>query len=407
VNSSAKSRPHWRLVALLSACQLCGPGSCLCLNWQESPVERFEFDGVGASGEPDTEGLQEAPQNQESPSEKKRAHRGEFLIAPMPISSPALGTGIVPIVGYIFPLSTRDKTSPPSVIGGAGLVTDNGSRAFALAGNFYFREDCYNATAVYARGNLNYNLYGIGVAAGNAGLKLPLQQTGQLFFGEFLRRVGWRFFLGPRFISGSSTIIIRRVSDTIPPPPDVGLQTNLRSLGAHLQRDTRPNRFYPRTGMLLSFTADFFAKGLGSKYSFQSYRFSFSKFASLGKKQVLAFNLGVCGTGGKPPFYGNCIYGTNNQLRGYTAGQYLDRYMVSTQLEYRLELPKRFGVVGFGGIGEVVPGGDQLFDSRNFLPAGGGGVRFLLSKKYHVNLRADAAIGKNSHSWAMGVGEAF
>ena len=46
--------------------------------------------------------------------------------------------------------------------------------------------------------------------------------------------------------------------------------------------------------------------------------------------------------------------------------------MVSTQLEYRLELPKRFGIVGFGGIGEVVPGGDQLFKSRNFLPSGGG-----------------------------------
>ena len=44
---------------------------------------------------------------------------------------------------------------------------------------------------------------------------------------------------------------------------------------------------------------------------------------------------------------------------------------------------------------------------KNFLPGGGGGVRFLLSKKYHVNLRADAAFGKNSHTWAMGVGEAF
>lgn len=375
---------------------------------QEPTVERFEFDGVGASrGQPNTKGLQETPQSQESPSEKKRAHRGEFVVAPLPISSPALGTGIVPIVGYIFSLSTRDKTSPPSVIGGAGLVTDNGSRAFALAGNFYFSEDCYNVTAVYSRGNLNYNLYGIGTAAGNADLKLPLQQTGQLFFGELLRRVGWRFFLGPRFISGSSTITIRGVGDAIPPPPDAGLQTNLRSLGAHLQRDTRPNRFYPRNGMFLNFTADFFAKNLGSKYSFQSYRFSFSKFESLGKKQVLAFNLGVCATGGQPPFYGNCIYGTNNQLRGYTAGRYLDRYMVSTQLEYRLELPKRFGVVAFGGIGEVVPDGDQLFDGKNLLPGGGGGVRFLLNKKYHVNLRADAAIGKNSHTWAMGVGEAF
>ena len=40
-----------------------------------------------------------------------------------------------------------------------------------------------------------------------------------------------------------------------------------------------------------------------------------------------------CGTGGSPPFYGNCIYGANNQLRDYTAGRYLHRFMVATQYD--------------------------------------------------------------------------
>ena len=34
-------------------------------------------------------------------------------------------------------------------------------------------------------------------------------------------------------------------------------------------------------------------------------------------------------------------------------------------------------------------------------------MRFLLSKKYHVNLRADIAQGTDGHSFGMGVGEAF
>jgi hypothetical protein len=405
-SSSNSRRPCW-LQTLLVICHVCWSVSCVPLRAQDLPNQKLEFDTVESSSAPDTAGHQAVPPNQDSSSEKTHARRGEFVVAPLPISSPALGTGIVPVLGYIFPLSTRDKISPPSVIGGAGLVTNNGSAAFALAGDFYFREDTYRATAAYFSGNLNYNLYGIGTTAGNADLKLPLTQDGRVFFVEFLRRLGWKFFLGPRFLSGDSTITIRNGGDAIPLPPDIGLRTSLRAFGAHVQRDTRPNRFYPTTGMFLNFTADFFSEGLGSNYSFQSYRFSFSKYGSLSKKQVLAYNLAVCGTGGLPPFYGNCIYGTNNQLRGYTAGRYLDRYMVSTQLEYRLELPMRFGVVGFGGIGEVVPGGDQLFRSKNFLPAGGGGVRFALSKKYHVNLRADAAVGKNSHTWAMGVGEAF
>jgi hypothetical protein len=65
------------------------------------------------------------------------------------------------------------------------------------------------------------------------------------------------------------------------------------------------------------FSSDFFAQALGSKYGFQSYRFTFSKYGSLSEHQVLAYNLFLCGTGGSPPFYGNCIYGANNELRGY------------------------------------------------------------------------------------------
>ncbi|HTR22423.1 MAG TPA: hypothetical protein VMI10_00445 [Terriglobales bacterium] len=82
--------------------------------------------------------------------------------------------------------------------------------------------------------------------------------------------------------------------------------------------------------------------------------------------------------------------------------------MLTTQVEYRLTLPMRFGVVAFGGIGEAIPGGDQLlFRNNNFLPGGGGGLRFQLSKQYHVNLRADLAGSKDGHTFSLGMGEAF
>jgi hypothetical protein len=134
----------------------------------------------------------------------------------------------------------------------------------------------------------------------------------------------------------------------------------------------------------------------------------FSKYWSLSENQVLAYNAHFCEPGGRPPFYGNCTYGTSNELRGYVAGRYFDRYMVATQLEYRLALPWRFGVVGFGGVGEAIPGGDQLlFRNNNFLPSGGGGLRFLLSKEYHVNLRADIAQGTDGHRFRWGLVRRF
>src|SRR5215472_11229028 len=370
---------------------------------QETRVSQRQDSSSHTHGGP----LEDSEQSDQHDQPQKNVvqQRGSFVVAPLPISSPAVGSGIVPVLAYIFPTSTSDKTSP-SVVGAVGLVTDNGSRALALGGEVYLKENSYRIAAIYSRGNLNYDLYGLG--SGDSQPKLPLKQNGQLVLGEFLRRTWWKLFLGPRFLWGSSLITVRASNlGTVPLPPDLGLDTNLTAVGFRLNRDTRPNRFYPTAGTLLDFTADFFSQGLGSKYSFQSYKINFNKYWNLTQNQVLASGSFACFTGGAPPFYGNCIYGTNGELRGYTAGRYLDRYMFGTQLEYRLALPRRFGFVGFGGLGEVIPGGNQPFRNKNFLPSGGGGIRFAMSKQYHVNLRVDFAQGRDSHTWSIGVGEAF
>jgi hypothetical protein len=350
----------------------------------------------------------ESDKPKDESKKKKKPSRGAIVVAPLPISSPAIGSGIIPVLGYIFPFSTKDKVSPPSTIGAAGLFTNNGSRGFAIGGQLFLRENTYEITSGFVHGNVDYNIYGNGAAAG---LKLPLDQSGEAFFGEFLRRIGWKVFVGPRFITGRSFVTVKPNNvPNFPIPPEAGLHTNLTAIGARLTRDTRPNHFYPVSGTFFTFTSDFFSQSLGSKYSFQSYKTAFDKYWSLSKAQVLAYDANFCATSGTPPFYGNCIYGTNNELRGYTAGRYFTRYTLATQLEYRLVLPKRFGLVAFGGIGGVVPAGSQLLQrvqSSHFLPAGGAGLRFELSKKYHVNLRADIAEGKDGHTFGMGVGEAF
>jgi hypothetical protein len=412
-------------ILILLLCWI-GRGACLCLALPAAaanvePGDQFLF--------VETQDSQEAAQNSspnppadkkpEEKSEKKKDekdndkekkksdHSGAFVAAPLPIVSPALGAGIVPVLGYITPIPAKDRELTPSVIGAGGLITNDGTRGFGLGADLYLDKDRYEVESVYAHGNLDYNLYGVGFVNGNAGFKLPLEQAGHLFFFKTLRHIGWDFYAGIRFIDGSSFITLKPTSDQTPPiPPDVGLRTDLRALGMEIWRDSRPNRFYPLKGSVIDFTGDFFGKDLGSKYSFQSYKFTFNKYWSLTDKQVLAYNFYWCGTGGSPPFYGNCIYGANNELRGYTAGRYLDRYMFATQLEYRLVLPWRFGLVGFGGVGSVMRGGNQL-RLNQFLPAGGTGIRYMLSKKYHVNLRTDFAWGKDNFTWSVGVGEAF
>jgi len=80
--------------------------------------------------------------------------------------------------------------------------------------------------------------------------------------------------------------------------------------------------------------------------------------------------------------------------------------MFAVQSEYRKTLGSRLGFVLFGGLGEVADKWDS-FNTDDLLPAGGAGIRFNLSKKQRINLRADLAYGKNGWSWNFSVGEAF
>jgi hypothetical protein len=58
----------------------------------------------------------------------KKQKRGQLIIAPIPISSPAVGSGLVLAVGYVFKLNQNDKSSPPSTVGPVGAFTNSGSR---------------------------------------------------------------------------------------------------------------------------------------------------------------------------------------------------------------------------------------------------------------------------------------
>jgi hypothetical protein len=108
-----------------------------------------------------------------------------------------------------------------------------------------------------------------GFANGDAGLKLPMEQAGQILFLKFLREIGWDTYVGIRFTNGNSFITLKPTPGKTPPiPPDVGSHTDLRALGIEVWRDSRPNRFYPLKGSLLSFTGDFSSQDLGRKYSF-------------------------------------------------------------------------------------------------------------------------------------------
>jgi hypothetical protein len=80
--------------------------------------------------------------------------------------------------------------------------------------------------------------------------------------------------------------------------------------------------------------------------------------------------------------------------------------MFATQGELRRPVGSRVVVALFGGIGGV---GRSLSNISGdaLLPAGGGGLRYVISQEYHMKIGADYAWGRDGGAFYLRMGEAF
>jgi len=362
---------------------------------------------AGQSPSPTPDDVDEASDKQDDDTKPAKEKRGSLVIAPIPISSPAFGSGLLLITAYVFKFDKEDPVSPPSWVGVAGAFTNNGTRALATGAKLYLQENKYQTTFAVMRGRANLDFFGIGRIPGRAPVSVPLSIDGSIYFGELLRNVGKNVFIGPRYQ-------FRRLGaglDGDRPPggfeiPEIDFKANSAALGFHVQRDRRDSTFYPTKGSLFDFTGDFFDQVWGSRREYQTYKIAYNGFRQLAPRQVFAYRAMGCSANGSVPFYDLCLFGFNSDLRGYTTGEFQNRRMFATQAEYRIELPKRLGLVAFGGVGGTARRWNE-FRSDQLLPAAGAGLRFNLDKKNHINYRIDLAFGREGRTLSIGVGEAF
>ena len=372
--------------------------------WGQSPDPLPSVEKTDAEQKPDAG---DAAKKDDPPTKPKKEKRGSIIVAPIPISSPAFGSGLLLITAYVFKFTENDKTSPPSYLGMAGVFTNNGTRTLALGGKLYLKENKYQTTFAVAKGRANLDFFGIGRIPGRAAVAVPLQMSGTIFFGEGMRNIGKNIFVGPRF---QYRRLSAGIDGPLPPSgfeiPAIDIKSTSAALGFHVQRDLRDSTFYPTKGSLFDFTGDFFDQAFGSRREYQTYKIAYNGFHEMAKRQVFAYRVMACSANGSVPFYDLCLFGYNNDLRGYTTGQFQNRRMFASQAEYRLEWRKRLGFVAFGGLGGVARTWSD-FRSDQLLPAAGAGLRFNLDKKNHINYRVDLAFGRAGRTVSIGVGEAF
>src|SRR5262249_36170655 len=134
--------------------------------------------------------------------------------------------------------------------------------------------------------------------------------------------------------------------------PAIELQSTTSALGLAAQYDTRDNQFAPRHGLFFTGNLIYAADAFGSDFDYPRSEISFNGYHEIGET-IVAWRGSLCWSGEGAPFYDLCSFGTQNDLRGYSAGQFRDHAMFAVQAELRQHFFWRFGGVAFAGVGGV------------------------------------------------------
>jgi hypothetical protein len=332
----------------------------------------------------------------------------DLVVAPIPGRSPQLGWQLTLGAGYFLETKNNDDDSdtPPSILGGFGMVAENGSYAYGGGAYLHLLDDDLRIKAGAAYADINYEFFGVGNDLNNLDVSVRIRQKMPLFFGTASYRIWKNLYAGVGYTTGTVDTSVK-VEVAIPDPNLVNPLGEL-DIGAWMipiEWDTRDHEQFPRSGWKIDGRSMFYRKSAGSEFNAETYKIAGNYYLPVRERDVLATRLMVRWTKGDAPFFLKSSFGGGTDLRGYPSGRFRDNMMYAVQTEYRWHYSDRWIFTGFVGVGEVAK---NFGDFGNYyLPAAGVGTRFVLSKKHRVGLSFDVARGKTGTEYYVGVGEAF
>jgi len=366
-----------------------------------------------AQGEPEGESEQvtsvASAQSELPPEEEDGKKKAEILYAPAPFSSPTTGFGLA---GGVVALYNPNGSPNQWVTGGGLAFTTRGTKAVAVFHRMSSASDHFRLSANANYSNQDIKFYGIGDADGDRNDPLPLDNKSFGIKANVTFRVASNFYAGVRYRLTTNNAVPDEhleegeVPSLTPPPPADELKSTLSMIGPSIEYDTRDNHDQPRSGIDLMAAWLFGFDELLDSYDHDKLMAEAHGYFSISESAIVAVSAAGCSASGEVPYYDLCLFGASADLRGYDTGRYRDRASWALQGEYRRQFSTRWGGVVFAGVGGIAPSVGDIFDG-NMLPSGGVGVRYRPFKDNDMQLRLDAAIGKDDHGIYLGLGEAF
>ena len=335
----------------------------------------------------------------------KAEHKHHLQFIPLPVVFYTPETHVAyGALGVV--LFQTDSTARTSNVDFAIIHTQNAQTVIEPTYTIFTKQEKYLIRGMFLYTKYPELYYGIGNGTTDAQEEL-ISYKSLRAYNRFLRNVkrGWFVGIQQQYFK---TFDISRSSDRQLPSQTLigGLGSVVNGVGLASVIDTRDNIYSPIRGWYADVSFMEYGELLGSEFGFTNYLVDVRHYQALSPNTVVAGQFYVNLNVGEVPFKQAATLGGSSLLRGYYNGRYRDNDALIVQAELRQRLFWRVGGVAFAGVGDVAHRlGD--FSLRDLKPTGGLGVRYLISKKEHLNVRFDAAVGNHTHGFYINISEAF
>lgn len=331
-----------------------------------------------------------------------------FLPVPILITNPAVGYGGM-LAATFFHESMGESDGFPTISGAIGGGTQNGSWG---AGIFHLQSLWdnrvrYSGFAGY--GDINMRFYGLGYTDyfqnNTHNLFTNLYMTSHKMVGQIGES---NLYIGGQYRLMANTMSISPGPDFFPDfpidfPEDLLTKDYLISeLSLVTTYDTRNNFFSPSDGILAEAKYSYSDKWLGASDSYSLFNSFFIGFTPLPISKL---------TGGLKAEYNAAFDGTPFFMQPYVSNRgvamirFQDKRTVEFEGELSLAINPRWDVLGFVGVGDAYGTNSTIFED-DISVSGGGGVRYLLARKFGIKCGIDVAYSEEP-SFQLIVGSAW
>jgi hypothetical protein len=355
---------------------------------------------VRASAMPDAT-VEQAPDITDS-NEPVMLKKRQFVIVPIPISDPALGTGLVVGGAYYYKQTPEQaKAQPASVTAAAGAYMTTDSYAYGVTHQSYLGGDKWRVSGLAGYADLKLDL--LSPDSNSLGADIDWLIKGTFVEAQLFRRMVGNWYIGGQFRYFDNEQEFRGSVAGI--DGNLTVQSKIKTLGAGLmfEFDTRDVPANPYDGRRFEVDSLFNDASNDVDSNYQTYQARFRSYSQVAKKLVLAWEIRGCYQDGSVPLWDSCKV----HLRGFPVTEYMSRTSASAQAEGRWRPFKRIGFVGFLGGGLSNRNYTDLRDD-DLIPSYGVGIRGLVLESQRINMRLDYARSDNDqYAFYLGVTEAF